>query len=77
MSLKMKAAVVEQFGKPLQLRESDVPSPVRDRFRSIPRRAVYATPISMPRMATGRRSPRFPSIPVMRLSGWSPPFGSG
>jgi len=27
MSLKMQAAVVEQFGKPLQLRELDVPSP--------------------------------------------------
>jgi propanol-preferring alcohol dehydrogenase len=27
MAVKMNAAVVEQFGKPLQLREWDVPSP--------------------------------------------------
>ena len=27
MPLKMNAAVVEQFGKPLELREWDVPSP--------------------------------------------------
>jgi Zn-dependent alcohol dehydrogenase len=72
MSLKMKVAVVEQFGKPLQLLEWDVPSPGTGQILIKTEAAAYAIPISMPRMATGWRSPRFPSFPAMKPSGWSP-----
>ena len=71
MARKMNAAVVEQFGKPLVLQEWDIPSPGRARSWSKPRPAAYATPISMPRMATGRSSPRSRSFLAMRPSGQS------
>ena len=54
MTRKMQAAVVEQFGKPLVLRERDIPTPGPARFWSRPKPAASATPISMPRVATGR-----------------------
>ena len=54
MTRKMHAAVVEQFGKPLVLREWDIPSPGPARSWSRPRPAACATPISTPRTATGR-----------------------
>ena len=54
MTLKMNAAVVEQFGKPLTLREWDIPFLGRGKSWSRPRLAAYVTPISMRRMATGR-----------------------
>ena len=54
MTRKMQAAVVEQFGKPLVLQEWDIPTPGPVKFWSRPRPAASATPISMPRAATGR-----------------------
>ena len=54
MTLKMQAAVVEQFGKPMVLRELDIPTPGPGQILVRPRRAACATPTSMPRTATGR-----------------------
>ena len=55
MALKMSAAVIERFGKPLTLREWDIPSAGgRGKFWSKPRPAAYATQISTLPAATGR-----------------------
>jgi D-arabinose 1-dehydrogenase-like Zn-dependent alcohol dehydrogenase len=54
MPLKMHAAVVEQFGKPLQLQEWDVPAPTAGQILVKTELAAYATPICMRLMAIGR-----------------------
>ena len=54
MPRKMQAAVVVQFGKPLVLQEWDIPSPGVGQIVVNTEALACATPISMPRMATGR-----------------------
>lgn len=67
MPAKMRAAVVEAFGKPLVLRELDIPAPGPGQI------LVKVTRICTPRTVTGRWCRRSPSFLATRRSGSRPP----
>ena len=69
---KMNAAVVEHFGKPLVLREWDIPTPGVGQIVVKTEACEFATPTSTPQTGIGRSSPPFRLFPATKPSAWSP-----